>query len=232
MKINRKITNIIRAFFDDWIPPVIRDSRWFMEIPLRVVFTKKSDFYINFKKEILKMSEKEYITAYEQFDSLIKARETDLSRGSVKLILSNISGKTVLDAGCGKGYLVVKLSKDFTVTAMDLVESKFLAENYPKINWVKGNIERMPFENEAFDTVICTHTLEHVVNIFEAISELRRVTKRRLIVVVPKQRPYFYTFDMHFHFFPYTYSLQMLMGIRKNSYCVEIDGDLFYMEDK
>ncbi len=232
MILNRKITNTIRNIFDDWIPPAIRDSRWFMKFPLKLVFKNRFDFYSNFKREALQLSEKEYSEAYEKIDSLIKNRDTDLNRGTTEQILSSISGNSVLDVGCGKGYLAIRLSEKYNVTALDMVQNKDLAKKHRKIKWAKGNVEMLPFGNKSFDTVVCAHTLEHVLDIHQAIKELKRVAKKRLIVVVPKQRSYYYTFDLHLHFFPYSSSLQLLMGRNKKSSCTEIDGDLFYVEDR
>ena len=76
-----------------------------------------------------------------------------------------------------------------------------------------------------------THTLEHVRNIHVAIRELRRIARKR-IIVVPRQRPYKYTFDLHLNFFPYTYSLQSIIGKPKGASTVkDVDGDIFYMEN-
>lgn len=263
MRINRKITNIIRTIFDDWVPPAIRDSRWFMEIPMRIVFGKNYRFYMDFKKNAYKLGEKEFVQAYEKLDTLLKDRETDLSGATTKLILSATSGNSVLDAGCGKGYLAVKLGKKMGVTALDMAIDKKLKSKYKgefqnnmnnlnsphraailnnykrylgaspkKIKWIKGRIEKLPFADKSFDTVVCAHTLEHVLDIQKAISELRRVTKKRLMIVVPKQRPYRYTFDLHLHFFPNVCSLQLIMGNNINGSCIEIEGDLFYVEER
>ena len=43
-----------------------------------------------------------------------------------------------------------------------------------------------------------------------ALAELRRVAAKRLIVVLPKERPYRYTFNLHLHFFPYRYQVTQL----------------------
>lgn len=84
---------------------------------------------------------------------------------------------------------------------------------YPKVDFVQANIQSLPFDDAAFDTVVCTHTLEHVQDIAGAVSELRRVAARQLILVVPRQRPYKYTFDLHIHFFPYEWDVRKhLMG--------------------
>jgi ubiquinone/menaquinone biosynthesis C-methylase UbiE len=93
----------------------------------------------------------------------------------------------------------------------------------------------LPFAPCAFDTVICTHTLEHVQNLTAAIDELRRVTRRRLIIVVPRQRPYRYTFDLHLHFFPYKHSLLTHLTPVPDiadRMVRDLDGDWYYQEDR
>ena len=106
-------------------------------------------------------------------------------------------------------------------------------EAYPHINFQEANMERLPFADESFDTVVSTHTLEHVKNLPAAMHELRRVTRTRLILVTPKQRPYKYTFDLHLNFFPYPHSLVQAVGhsIGQSS-CRVAGGDLFYMESR
>ncbi|MCI9480623.1 MAG: hypothetical protein HFI21_16805 [Lachnospiraceae bacterium] len=41
-------------------------------------------------------------------------------------------------------------------------------------------------------------------------KELRRVCIRKLIVVIPRQREYQYTFDLHINFYPYQYKVEAL----------------------
>lgn len=77
-----------------------------------------------------------------------------------------------------------------------------------------------------------THTLEHVRDLVSAIRELRRVAKR-MILIVPRQRPYKYTFDLHLNFFPYPESLYFSLGKADNAetFYKDVDGDMFYMEN-
>lgn len=70
----------------------------------------------------------------------------------------------------------------------------------------------MPFNNDTFDTVICTHALEHIKDVKTALKELRRICRRKLIIVVPCQREYRYTFDLHINFYPYRYNVEALLG--------------------
>jgi ubiquinone/menaquinone biosynthesis C-methylase UbiE len=101
----------------------------------------------------------------------------------------------------------------------------------PDVAFREGAAEALPFADDAFDTVVCTHMLEHVQDLPRAIAELRRVASRRLVVVVPAQRPYRYTFDLHLHFFPYPSTLLAAMGPARRNSCRNVGGDLFYVED-
>jgi len=168
----------------------------------------------------------------QEIKSVLMERDTDLNESCIDEIFRHIGGQTVLDVGCGQCFLAGKMSTKFQVTAIDLTIDPALNVRYSDIKFVAGSVETLPFRNEEFDTVVCTHTLEHVQKLFAAISELRRVTKRRLIVVVPKQRPYKYTFDLHLHFFPYEHSLRTVMASNGRAHsCKNVGGDLFYVED-
>jgi ubiquinone/menaquinone biosynthesis C-methylase UbiE len=116
------------------------------------------------------------------------------------------------------------------VTATDIVLDESAVARYPDVNFTAANVEDLPFPDRSFDTVVCTHTLEHVQNLQQAIGELRRVARRRVIIVVPRQRPYKYGFNLHIHFFPYAWSLQGYLGYRENAVICNL-GDWYYHED-
>lgn len=232
MKLQREFTSKIRFLMDEFLPPILRDWRFLMILPFKLLYKNKAHIFMDFKNKANKISDAKFAKAYKQV-SQMDSRITDLTEASLKGILANMVGKTVLDAGCGKGYLSEKLSNHYKVTACDILINKELIENNPKIKFVFANVEKLPFANREFDTVVCTHMLEHVKDIFSAVNELRRVTKLRLIVVVPKQRPYRFTFDLHLHFFPYAYSLMAIMNpsTKNDIRLKEIDGDWLYVEN-
>jgi ubiquinone/menaquinone biosynthesis C-methylase UbiE len=204
-----------------------------MVLPMLLIFKNipTTHAIMSFKKKVLTMTDKEFSDVYRNVSSRVK-RDSDLNKESFDKIMHTVSGKTVLDVGCGRGALAIALSKNYVVTASDIIIDREIAENNTRINFVQAKAEALPFTDKQFDTVVCTHTLEHLRGLQEAISELRRVSRKRLIVVVPMQRPYKYTFDLHIHFFPYPESLTTAMGLHPNATCEEIGGDLFYVEER
>lgn len=125
-----------------------------------------------------------------------------------------MKGGKCLDVGCGRGYLSKLLSeKGYHVVGVDIE----VPTNYSKTDgyrFVQGSIEDLPFPNESFETVIVAHVLEHVRNIDRALSELLRVTKKRLLIVLPRQREYRYVADLHVRYFPYEYNVYMAIPDR------------------
>jgi ubiquinone/menaquinone biosynthesis C-methylase UbiE len=162
-------------------------------------------------------------------------RETDLNSQCIDAILEDIIGNSVLEVGCGRGFLVNKIKNrgEIDVTATDIVLSEKLEELGGQIKFLKADVSALPFADREFDTVICTHVLEHVIDFKKSVNELRRITRKRLIIVVPKQRSYRYTFDLHVRFFPYIHSflLEMIPLRQGFFHCVNRGGDIYYRED-
>jgi len=232
VKMSRNLTLRINWVLDQLVPPIIRDAKWFMYMPLNMAFKNKKHLFFNFKNDVNKITEKEFIKYYEDAESVNIERPTDLNNECIDLIMENLKGKIVLEIAVGRGYMAKKIHEaGHNVTAGDIIINDELKSNNPDIKFVETNIENMPFEDKEFDSVVCTHTLEHVLDFQAAVRELRRVGKR-LIICVPKQRPYKYTFDFHVHFFPYLFSFLLAMGKKENEVtCINAGGDIFYVED-
>lgn len=229
--LTRNLTPKIHFLFDQCLPPLIRDSK-FMALPLRLFFKDQADLFLRFKEQAHTLSEAQLARVYRTVRAVVPQRQTDLNDGCVEATLRSLMGRTVLEVGCGRGFLAGKMSVRHRVTGVDIVIDPSLPTTYPDVHFAVGTVERLPFPDGGFDTVVCAHTLEHVRDIMSAVRELRRVAKKRLILVVPKQRPYRFTFDLHLHFFPYEWSLLAMLHTRgRVSSCQEIGGDLFYVED-
>jgi 2-polyprenyl-3-methyl-5-hydroxy-6-metoxy-1,4-benzoquinol methylase len=225
--LNRSIVNRIRYVLEEWIPPVLRDSRLFYLL-MHLVLRGRTRHFTSFRVRSPYMSAAEYDEFYRAYAPLLKT--TDLNDACVERILAEAQGPRIIDVGCGRGYLAGLLARadEHRVYALDFQSS---AARPKTVRFIQGAIERLPFDDGAFDTVICTHTLEHIIAFEQAVAELRRICRGKLILVVPREREYRYSFNLHVHFFAYPHALlNRLLPLPPEHSCKVVDGDLLYVE--
>lgn len=225
----RELTNKIRYIIDNWLPPVIRDNKFFMRPFFYYWFKGKNiNQTMNFKRTVFTMSEDEYSSIYLYLDWRAKDRVTDMNVASIEYIIKNLrpDAESLLDVGCGRGHFLNVLSErtSYKLTGTDLFDT---IEGL-KATYVKAYIEKLPFPDKSFDIVTCAHTIEHILNLKQAIDELKRVARKQLIIVTPCQRYYFYTLDHHVNFFPQKELLIKEIGLTDFE-CVNIKGDWVYI---
>jgi ubiquinone biosynthesis O-methyltransferase len=98
--------------------------------------------------------------------------------------LANWAGTDVLDLGCGGGFMAVALAqRGANVTGIDPAEKAIAiarlhasAENLG-IRYMVGTGESLPLADQSMDRVVCVDVLEHVTNLNQVISEVRRVLR-------------------------------------------------------
>lgn len=230
MMISRETTRILHFILDQLLPPLLRDSKIFMYPLFRLALKKNARLFMDFKKYFISLSQSELDKYYKQINKVCLKRQTNINKQCLRKINSDICGNSILDVGSGNCYLSNILCEKYKVTAVDVDIEENCLQISKNLSIVNASILALPFACNEFDTVICAHTLEHIKNIDLAINELRRVVKRKLIIVVPKQRPYKYTFDAHINFFPYQ-ELFLNAIEPKNPYTIEVlGGDIYYIE--
>ncbi len=113
--------------------------------------------------------------------------------------------ETFLDVGAELGYFVREMAqKGLKATGVDLSPTKVRKARYiaQKLNikckFLVMNAENLEFEPNSFDWVLCSETLEHVLDDKRAINELLRVSKRNLIITVP-QKTFFWRLLSRFY---------------------------------
>lgn len=102
------------------------------------------------------------------------------------------SGQTVLDAGCGEGSLSVMLAKKGAiVTGTDIsvpnieASKKYAKSENVTIVFQTADLEALPFPDNSFDVVVCSHVLEHIPDFDKGLQELVRVSRNRVVFAVP-----------------------------------------------
>ena len=232
MKLSREASGRINALLDDWVPPRLRDSRVFAALARRMHHAQ--DIPIEqFKERAFELSGTEFRDFYRTHHTHLDQGDTDLTPASEEGVVAAVGGCSVLDVACGKGHLSRRLASGHRVVGCDgSIHEGWRALVHPGLVTVEAVIEQLPFADASFDTVVSTHTLEHVQHLGLALAELRRVARCRVVVVVPRQRPYQVTFNPHIHFFPYRWSLLAWTGTEHPHRLDLVGGDWLYVEDR
>lgn len=137
----------------------------------------------------------DYLVEYLEYsDSLPETRRMKVN--SYKY-LGLVEGETVLDAGCGPGYDVLRMASIVGntghVTGIDLNERMIaIAETKAKdtglpVSFRIGDVRKLPFPDASFDTVRIERTLQILDNPGQILDEMVRVLRPsgRLLSIEP-----------------------------------------------
>lgn len=120
----------------------------------------------------------------DNFVKGLSSKEIERINSTSALISRELIKGKVLDVGCRDGRITNVLSSKYDVIGLDLG-----LESLKKVqkNKICASIENLPFPDKTFDLVICTEVLEHLPStvLRKGIEELKRVTKRFILVSVP-----------------------------------------------
>jgi 2-polyprenyl-3-methyl-5-hydroxy-6-metoxy-1,4-benzoquinol methylase len=142
-------------------------------------------------------------TAYDQWHGSLEEEDHDdsLWHEMVKkhLRAEDLSGRRVLEIGCGRGGFSCWLARqtrpgapeltaaDFSASALDRAKAQAARHGLTGIQWMQEDVQRLSFADGSFDTVISCETVEHVPDVARAVRELARVLRPggRLVLTTP-----------------------------------------------
>lgn len=130
-----------------------------------------------------------YKRSYEEIQDAESAFSTGTMWGERERDTINKYGEffkgKVLEIGCNDGYGMQYLKeKGFDVKGIDISKTKVERALAKGLKVRHGRMENLPYEDKSFDTIFCSHTLEHSNNIKKATDEMKRVA-HRVIILVP-----------------------------------------------
>lgn len=105
-------------------------------------------------------------------------------------VASLANAKSILDIGCGEGYVLnrlVKIREFARSEGVDISEEsiKNAKASYPSLTFLTGSCYNLSYKNGEFDLVLACEVLEHLEDYGKALSEIRRVTNKYCILSVP-----------------------------------------------
>jgi len=111
------------------------------------------------------------------------------------MFLEACPAKSVLEVGCGEGFLSGYLSEklvDTSFAGVELSEGdvELLRRKFPRIEAHVGSIYDLSMVAKQPDVLLCCEVLEHLDDPRRALAELRKVGPRRAIISVPHE-PFF-----------------------------------------
>lgn len=126
----------------------------------------------------------------ERLAALQDARAAELEQKVLRFV-APAGDERALDSGSGAGALAFALAPHVReVVAVDLVpelleQGRRRAEGVPNVEFVEGDVTKLPFELGFFDLAGSLRTLHHVARPELAVAELARVTRPggRVLVV-------------------------------------------------
>lgn len=130
-------------------------------------------------------------------------------KGKLIEFCGDLKGKKVLDIGCGTGRVEDLLEESARadlvppktdtgsvrtdpgsaradIVAADISDEmlKIAKHRHPDIEFVKADINSMPFKDEEFDVVIAAFVIVHIKNLTKAFKEIDRVLKPNGIFIL------------------------------------------------
>jgi SAM-dependent methyltransferase len=120
-------------------------------------------------------------------------RYTPTSRHRRRLLLrliADLKFDDCLDAGCAQPYLLQEIirgrgARGFGCDISDQVIARN-AERAPEFQFAVVDLERETWpDDQKFDLVICSETLEHIPDWHAAVLNLVRMSRRHLLITVP-----------------------------------------------
>ena len=111
---------------------------------------------------------------------------------AIMTALSHLRFETLLDVGGAEGYTSHVARSLFSVDVEHSELSEQACQRARDIFNLRStavDVQALPFDDNHFDAVLCSETLEHVPGRDAAVQELLRIAAKALVITVPHESP-------------------------------------------
>ena len=127
--------------------------------------------------------------AYDENNTYMYSRNGKISCKYIADYLNDKNYNSVLDIGCGTGYLFELLNsqKDGEYVGIDLAENmikKAKEKNIKNCIFLNGSANNLPFEDEYFDIAVCSQSFHHYPYPNDAMKAAKRVLKKGGLYII------------------------------------------------
>ena len=131
----------------------------------------------------------EQLNSVQKFQNVGWEKPLEILGFNKKMVIDNFKEDSVLDIGCGDGFLLKKLlEKNKNIKAIGLDISPVALEKAKEngINCMSLDItEKLPFDDNSFDSILLLDVLEHMLQPFLVLKEAVRVAGKYVYISVP-----------------------------------------------
>ena len=119
---------------------------------------------------------------YDDRDTVYYSREGKISCRDIEALLRSENYDSLLDVGCGTGFLINMLAEqhkadyvglDLSTEMIRMAEKKQI----PGARFINGTADNLPFPDASFDIVTCSQSFHHYPYPEKAMQEAFRVLK-------------------------------------------------------
>jgi SAM-dependent methyltransferase len=113
----------------------------------------------------------------------------------VAALVRQSGARSILDAGCGEGFMLWHLQEDGNEARMLGIDNSLAALRWAvdmtlSAHLALADVRELPFGDGSFELVLCLEVLEHLPDPQRGLAELRRVSGDYCLLSVPHE-PFF-----------------------------------------
>ncbi len=151
----------------------------------KIVYSKEPQGSIEYTEKL----DKEYSKYAKAYDIAVKL--LPVWKTWIKAVIPYIEGNRVLEASFGTGYLLLQYADNYETYGIDFnnnmieIAKKNLTRKGVQASLQRANVEKLPFPDSYFDTIVNTMAFSGYPNGKLAMAEFYRVLKEsgRLLIV-------------------------------------------------